>query len=376
MTSTPALRARRLAAGAALLGTLAMLALPSSAQMALQLTDAELDHLGVEWARAEASGGRVVLNVPATVTVPPARETVVSAPVGGLVTRLLVAEGSEVEVGDPLLELRSLELLAAQREHLDAASAARLAEAQLQRDRTLHGEGIIARRRLDETEAAALAARLYAEQARQQMRLAGADDAELERLTTTGEISAELTVRAPVAGVVVDRHGDVGEQVEALEPIVRIADLRELWLEARVPQQRADAVTVGMQLAVEVRGETVAGPILHVGRTVDAGTQTVLVRAQVDNPGFRLRAGQVLPARIVAPEDGAALAVPMSALTRIDGQPFVFARAATGLRAVPVTVVGEQQRRVQIESRELAVGDQIAGTGVSAIKALLTGDDE
>src|SRR5690606_4758230 len=179
----------------------------------------------------------------------------VSAPGGGLVTRLHVAEGSEVAAGDPLVELRSVELLEAQREYVNAASAARLAEAQLARDRMLHDEGIIARRRLEEAEAAALAARVRAEQTGQQLRLVGADDAALDQLAASGDISAELTLRAPVAGVVIGRHGAVGEQVEALEPIVRIADLRQLWLEARVPQERADGVAAGMRLVADVRGE-------------------------------------------------------------------------------------------------------------------------
>lgn len=113
---------------------LAMLGWPivAAAQLPalLELTAAELERLGIEWARAEpAASGRVVLSAPAATVVPPEQERIVSAPVGGLVTRLYVAEGSEVEAGDPLVELRSLDLLDAQREYVDAVSAARLADA-------------------------------------------------------------------------------------------------------------------------------------------------------------------------------------------------------------------------------------------------------
>jgi len=344
--------------------------------MLIEMGEAEIERLGIEWIRPERAGGLVVLEAPAVATVPPARETVVSAPVGGLVTRLHVAEGSEVDAGDALVELRSIELLEAQREYVNAASNARLADAQLERDRMLHDEGIIARRRLDESEAAALAARVHAEQARQQLRLVGADDGALERLASTGAISAELTLRAPAAGVVVDRHVAVGEQVDALEPIARIADLRELWLEARVPEQRADAVAKGMHLAVDVRGRTLRGEIFQIGRTVDAGTQTVLVRARVDNTGLELRAGQLIPARVVAANGNGTLSVPRSAVTRIDGDALVFVRAPAGIRAVPVTIVGEADGRVQIEADGVDDGTEIAGRGVSALKALLTGGEE
>ncbi len=343
----------------------------------ITLGASELERLGVEWVRPELVDSRVVLEAPALVSVPPARETVVSAPVGGLVTRLHVAEGSEIDAGDVLVDLRSLDLLDAQREYVNAASAARLADAQLERDRMLHEEGIIARRRLDEAEAEALAARVHAEQARERLRLVGVDDAALERLAATGAISPELTLRAPIAGVVVDRRAAVGAQVDALEPILRLADLSELWLEARVPQQRADAVTTGMRLVVDVRGETIGGEIFQVGRTVDAATQTVLARARVDNPSADLRAGQVVPARVLAGSGSAGtLAVPRSALARIDGETFVFARAPEGARAVSVTIVGETAGHAQIHASGVDADTEIAGRGVSAIKAFLTGGEE
>ncbi|MBN1238754.1 MAG: efflux RND transporter periplasmic adaptor subunit [Gammaproteobacteria bacterium] len=378
--------------GAALLGGGWHASAGAQPSAVLELTAAEMQRLGVEWGRPGRLDEQVVLSAPAVAVVPPSQETVVSAPVGGLVTRLLVAEGSEVDAGDPLIELRSLDLLAAQREYVDAVSASKLADSQLERDRMLYEEGIIARRRADEAQAQALAARVRAEQARQHLRIVGADDAELERLASTGRIAADLTLRAPGPGVVVARHGAVGEQVEALEPLVRLADLRQMWLEVRVPQERADAVEIGMRLAVTLRadagsagggetttGDVLGGEIFHVGRTVDPATQTVLVRAAVDNAALRLRAEQVLPARVLAAAQGegpGSFAVPMAAVARFDGNAFVFAQMPTGVELVPVTVVGEEGALAHVASDSLGGDDTVAVRGVSALKALLTADEE
>jgi multidrug efflux pump subunit AcrA (membrane-fusion protein) len=135
-------------------------------------------------------------------------------------------------------------------------------------------------------------------------------------------------------------------------------------------------VATGMRLAVDVRGRTLVGEIFQIGRTVDAGTQTVLVRALIDNEGFALRAGQLIPARVIAPDGTSMLSVPRSAVTRIDGEALVFTRATGGLRAVPVTIVGEAGGRLQIEAEGLDHGTEIAGRGVSALKAFLTGGEE
>src|SRR5690606_4807573 len=306
-------------------------------------------------------------SVTATAVVPPEQEVVVSAPVGGLVTRLLIAEGSEVEAGDPLLELRSLELLGAQREFVDAVSASRLADAQRERDSLLHEEGIIAQRRVDESESEALAARIRAEQAREHLRIVGAGDDELEELASSGRISAAVTLRAPGPGVVLERHGAVGEQVEALEPLVRLADLKRMWLEARVPQERADAVARGMRLVALVDKTPVGGEIFQVGRVVDPVTQTVIVRAAADNAEQRLRADQVLRARVlsVGPSGAGTYAAPMSAIARVAGSAYVFERMPTGLRLVPVTVHGEEGSEAHFAADGLGAGSEIAVRGVS-----------
>lgn len=343
----------------------------------IELGADQLRRLGIEWATPESVAGRTVAAAPAVAVVPPAAETVVSAPVGGLITRVFVAESSEVTAGTPLLELRSLELLAAQREYIDAVAAARIADAQLERDRTMHDEGIIANRRLDETRAEALGARLRTEQARQHLHLAGVDDAALERMASRGEISPEVTLHAPTAGIVIERRGAVGEQVEALDPLVRIANLERLWLEMRVPQERMRGLSTGMTLEASIHAQALTGEIIAIGRSVDAGTQTVLVRAEVENPDGLIRAGQVLQARVLADAGaGDLLGVPSAAIVRIGTDAFVFASDPRGVRLARVSVVGDDGGRARIATRDLGPADRVATRGVSALKALITADDE
>jgi cobalt-zinc-cadmium efflux system membrane fusion protein len=349
------------------------------------LTAREAERLGIESARAEHVQEFAVAAAPATVVVPPSQEFVVSAPVAGLVTRLFVAEGSRVEAGDPLVELRSTELLALEREYLEAVAADRLATAQLTRDRGLRAEGIIADRRLEETKAQAEAARIHSEQTRQALRLAGFEDADLERLAATGRLVPTLTLKAPAAGTIVAREGSVGAQVQPLEPVLRVADLGVLWLEAHLPQERADAVAPGMRMSIETRGHALTAEIVHVAQVVNSATQTVLVRAELQNRAGLLRAGQSLGARILAGAvsgagsvltgNSKAVAVPAEAVVRLDGAAYVFVRNAAGFALVPVQILGRDDARTYLEGPRLDASAAVAVKGVSALKSLLVSSE-
>lgn len=83
---------------------------------------------------------------------PPSQEQVVSAPLAGLVDRVLVGENDVVKSGQPLLRLISPELGELQLKLLEAASKSRLSQKTLQRERSLFTEGIIPERRVQERE--------------------------------------------------------------------------------------------------------------------------------------------------------------------------------------------------------------------------------
>lgn len=335
-----------------------------------RVSDAELARLGVELAVPEAAEFVELAGAPAVVVVPPARQALVSAPQAGIVARLLAAEGDEVTAGQPLAELDSADYLERQRDYLDAAAAAELASAQEVRDREMFDEGIIAERRLAETSAASRAARSRLDQARAQLELAGFARADVERLAAERRLATRLVLRAPLAGTVVAVHGTVGGRVDALDPVLAVADLSELWLEARLPQERAGHVAVGMNVVVlpPTHAER-TGTVTAVGGAVAAETQTVLVRAAIDNADGALRAGQVVTVRIRASAAGDAWSVPVAALTRQGNETLLFVRDGADMLVRNVTVVGEDGARAYVEGG-VDASRRIAVAGVSALKAL------
>jgi RND family efflux transporter MFP subunit len=353
------------------LGLGAVLNAAMAAELSFAVSDTELARLGVELGNAELVDLVELDAAPAEVVVPSARQALVSAPVAGVVARLLVSEGDAVTAGHALAELDSTDYLDRQRDYLDATVAAELAASQEARDRGLFEEGIIAERRLREAVAAAGAADARLAQARAQLELAGLSAPDLALLAARRTLATRLVLRAPLAGIVTEVHGKVGGRVDALDPVLGVADLSELWLVLRVPQEQAARVTPGMTVTVEPPGAgAISGVVTTVSGVVDGDTQTVRVRATVANASGSLRAGQFLSARIKAPSAGGrALAVPTQAITRDGGRVVLFVRRGEHVEVLPVEILADDGRRVYVSS-DLDTQARVAVAGISALKAL------
>jgi RND family efflux transporter MFP subunit len=135
-----------------------------------------------------------------------------------------------------------------------------------------------------------------------------------------------FTVTAPTAGVVGDVPVRVGSQVTPQTLLTTIDQNDTLEVNVSVPIERAPALKIGLPLQVwsSDGGERVASTtVSFVSPHADEQTQSLLVKGIVRNADGALRAAQYVRARIVwKTADG--LAVPVTAVLRINGQFFAF----------------------------------------------------
>ena len=150
-----------------------------------------------------------------------------------------------------------------------------------------------------------------------------------------------------------------------------VSDLSELWLELQVPQERAERIRPGMRVAVSNAGRTMLGEVLLIGRVANEASQSVLVRARIDDEGGVLRAGQVLSARVLdyGVDGSGVLAVPSAAIVRTDGRAYVFGSHTGEVMAMPVEVLGEDGTRTYIRG-DLGTGLRVAVGGAATLKSV------
>ena len=261
----------------------------------------------------------------------------VGSPLPARIVALHASPGERVKAGAPLAELQAPALGRARAELQTAAARAQAARAAATRKRTLASERVVAERDAQEAEAAAAAAEAELTAARATLAALGAE------ATGGAKGSSVFTLRAPVAGTVIDRHGRVGQQAEPSQPLFQVGDLSELWLTVHAFERDAVRVHPGAEARVSLAalpGRAFNAKVTRVGARVDPQSRTVPVRLELPNADGLLKPGMSATAFIPLGEKGETLmAVPLMALQQLAGgwsvflptdEPGAFERRAVG----------------------------------------------
>ncbi|HEY1435828.1 MAG TPA: efflux RND transporter periplasmic adaptor subunit [Thermoanaerobaculia bacterium] len=229
---------------------------PASARTAPDAAPAASNHVAAE--------GRVVAY--------PGAEVVVGTDLPGTVVILRVQEKQRVRQGQLLAELRSDDHRAALAEArarvTEADAEIRLAESELERARALWEKSVGSRQALDKAER-------DVETARARRATAAATAARLDA------VLAKTRILSPIDGVVIARHAQPGETLEAGAKIVTVADLSKTRIEAELDE--FDAGRVRLEEAVRVSAEGYG--VTWRGRVEEIPDAVVGRRLKPQDPG-------------------------------------------------------------------------------------------
>lgn len=334
------------------------------------MSPAQQQTLGVTTAAPEPAGAVFGQELPALVTVAPAQVHLLAASQAGLLEYMPSAVGDEVVEGQVIARLKSPELVSLQRDFLQALSQQHLARAGLKRDEMLYREGIIAKRRYQETQSGHDETKAALDERRQALLLAGMAPQDIADLERNRRLSTTLQLRAPITGIVLERLAEPGQRLNVSDPIYRIANLDPLWLEIRVPLEHLPSLAAGA--AVKVAAFGAEGRLLSVGRDVDAASQTVRVRAELSTGSGALRPGQYVQASIAGAPGEGRYQVPSAAVVRSGQHSIVFVQTATGFTPRIVEVLGSQEGKTVIVA-PFAAQERVAVTGLAAVKGAAMG---
>lgn len=341
-----------------------VLGLPVLAQQSLPLDAATLDRLGLVFAPVTAPLRGDGARFPATVISSPLSTAQVFALQGGVIEQWAVAPGQPVAAGTALLTLRSQALLELQQAWVDARGAQQQAAAALRRDEQLFADGIIAEQRLQQTRREAQSADFAEQAAASALLQAGYTADELETLLSRPQ-AGRYQVRAATAGTVTSLLHQVGDLVDAGEPVLTLSSER-LWISARLPARLAADVAVGQSLLAADFG--VELQVRQLDRAIDTATQTVGLLAEFAG------SAPVLPGQVInvqAPPPGAGVVVPAEAVVHNGDSNVVYVRSAGGIeaRTLELRPVGGDY----LVEQGLASGEEVVIRGAALVKGITLG---
>jgi multidrug efflux pump subunit AcrA (membrane-fusion protein) len=229
--------------------------------------------------------------------------------------------GQPVRRGQPLAEIYSPELVAAQEELL---LAARL-------DRSL-GESDVPGVPTGSPDLLAAA--------RRRLRLWDISEAQFDQILRSGNVRRTLTLYAPVSGIVTEKNVLQGQAIQAGENLYTIADLSEVWVEAELREADAGSVREGSPATIELTafpGRPLQGRVQYVYPTLQEQARTLKARIALPNPDGRIKPGMYARVSFSTPTR-TALTVPTSAVVNTGERTLVFMDMGGG-RLMPMEVV-------------------------------------
>lgn len=356
-----------------MLGRLAALALVipalvGAAEPRIDLSAERLAAAGVQFTPAAAPDPLegASLRLTGRVQVPNTGLELVLAPVDGRVESLLVDPGQTVKAGQPLVRIHSGSLVSMQRGLVAARVRTDVARTRAARDASLHADGIIARNRLEESQAQLTQSEAELREHVQLLRLAGFSAAAVDHMDSAADIGPQLTLAARRDGQVLEQLAGVGQAVETGTPLLRLARLDALWIELQATRDQALLVRTGD--VVQVGGCDRPGKVIATAMQLGAQSQTVLVRVELSAPGGCVAPNQYVEA-LVAPAQHAdgLVQVPAMAVVRQQDRHFVFVKTGAGIEPRAVTVERRSGQWAWIHG-EVRTGDAVASAGIAALK--------
>ena len=203
----------------------------------------------------------------------PIKEVSISSPVlQEVITAVLVEEGDSVKQGDVLIQLRAdREELAVQRtqKQIELAQYRSSGSEKLLREKMTSRE-----KALEDKTTLELAQILH-------------NEAELAL--------REKTIRAPLSGIVVEKHKEAGETVDRVEKLIDLVNIDQVYVQFDLDTKLLESIRPDQPVKVRfpvIGHAEFTGKIAFIDPRIEKTTgNSFRVKVLIDNPGHKIKAG-------------------------------------------------------------------------------------
>jgi len=272
----------------------------------------------------------------------------VNTKISGWVKKLYVDyTGKEVVKGQPLLSIYSPDLVTAQEEYLIAVHSLMSAPS---------GTG---------TSEPDTSRKDLLDSAKRRLLLWDITDEQISELEKTGKPKTEMTIEAPLNGIVLEKMVLEGGYITPGMNLYRIADLSSIWIMADIYEYEVSQVRVGQTARIVLpyySGAAHQAVVNYIYPTLDPVSRTVKVRLVMKNPGRQLKPEMFANVEIQV-SSGSRLVIPREAVLDSGMRQIVYVEKKTGvyeMRSVDLGVRGEEYVEVL---RGIKKGERVVTSG-------------
>ncbi|MEM6720965.1 MAG: efflux RND transporter periplasmic adaptor subunit [Bacteroidota bacterium] len=176
---------------------------------------------------------------------------------------------------------------------------------------------------------------------------------------------SKTAVRAPFSGVIDDVITEQGSVVAAGQsPLIRIVNLRDMYIEAVIPEKYLTSVTKGKKVEVyfPVLGETLTTKIRQAADFIDPNNRTFKVEIAVPNKGGNIKPNLTAKLKINDYTNPKAILIPQSVISEnAEGEQYVY-------------IADSLQGKTAKAKRAFITTGKTQGDFIEVVKGLTNGD--
>ncbi len=315
------------------------------------------------------------LGAPGQVSLDMTKVAKAASRIDGQIDEVFVQLGDPVQLGQPLIAIGSLKLDELIENYLVAKVRIDAAQITSRRSEMLLREKAISIRRFESDRTAYLEAKTIHQHVSEKLANMGITGDELRELEQGSHVEGHRYIlKASMAGTVIDQHAVLGQGILAGTELFHIADTSRVWVFANLPIEEAQHFQKGDHATIVPKGRApITAPLTYVAPIADEETLTVKVRFDVDNTAGELKPNEYVEVKL-GQVPSPVIAVPLSALTMIDGTKGVFVQRDRGFEFIPIEKGQEGDGWVEVK-QGVAIGDTIVIAGVFDLKSIVLQDE-
>jgi Cu(I)/Ag(I) efflux system membrane fusion protein len=223
------------------------------------------------------------------------KQTVITTKFSGYIEKLYVDyTGKSIQQGQPLFEIYSPELVAAQQEYLQA----------------IRYKGTM--KSANDSTVNSGANDLF-QSAKKKLLYWDISPSQIKELEQSGNIKKTLTIYSPFSGVVVEKNIFEGMQVQAGVNLFKLADISKMWVYADVYENELSWVKSGEAVSIELpdnTGTTVKGKVSYIYPFIQDQTRTAKLRIEFSDKNQLVKKDMYVTVNIIPTVSINVIAVP------------------------------------------------------------------
>lgn len=205
-----------------------------------------------------------------------------------------------------------------------------------------------------------------ADSTRRRLLLSGMTEGQINQLARTRKPIFATTVISPVSGVVTQKLAVEQQYVTQGQPLLQVADLSTVWVEADIYEQQLAGVSVGDSVEITapaVPGQTYKGRVAFIVPVLEGATRTTRVRIDIPNPGLVLKPDMYVNVRVIGAPAPPHIMLPASAVIDRGQNQFVWVETNPGTFEPRQVTIGGRHGEMIVIATGLTEGDNVVVEG-------------